>query len=573
MSKKLLITILAAILPMLASAYDALVDGLYYKLNSTDHTAEVTFLNFINNESMGNQHTYEGDVVIPNEVTFEGISYTVTAVGASAFNGQSYLTSVTIPTSVTTIGSYAFEKCSGLTSIDIPNSVTSIGISAFKRCSNINSFNIPNSVTSIGYFAFLETGWENSHPLGIVYVGDCAVGYRGTMTGEVAFKDGTRLICDDILMECYGVTKVKIPNSVKIIGKGAFDHCENMSTAIIGDGVTTIGDNAFMNCKSLVNLTIGQSVTTIGASAFSLCNKLANITFPDNVSIIGGDAFGDTPWYDNQPDGLIYVGKTAYIYKGTMPENTSITIKEGTLCIAGTAFRECTNLTSISIPNSVTSIGGWAFVDCSGLTTIDLPNSVTTLEQSAFLGCNNITTVTIGTGMKSIGKNAFGNCTALNRVTVMAEIPPVASKETFSNYQIELIVPESSAETYSTAVPWNQFTTIKTLGGAEVQKKKCAMPTITEYDGYLLLGCETEGVTYHFNYAYGNSFTGGSTGGNILPFSKRIVVTVYASKEGWEDSDTATMEFKDTPIVGDLNNDGTVNAADHVKLSDIIMGK
>ena len=97
---------------------------------------------------------YSGNVVIPNQVTHNGTTYSVTSIGHYAFEGCSRLTSITIPNSVTSIGQYAFWNCNRLTSITIPNNVTSIGNYAFAYCRGLTSVIIPNSVTSIGYYAF-----------------------------------------------------------------------------------------------------------------------------------------------------------------------------------------------------------------------------------------------------------------------------------------------------------------------------------------------------------------------------------------------------------------------------------
>jgi hypothetical protein len=74
---------------------------------------------------------------------------------------------------------------------------------------------------------------------------------------------------------------------------------------------------------------------------------------------------------------VVYAGKVAYTYKGTMPANTSISLIPGTKVIANNAFRGCTGLTTIEIPDSVTSIGYSAFDGCTGLTSIEIPDSVT----------------------------------------------------------------------------------------------------------------------------------------------------------------------------------------------------
>ena len=145
------------------------------------------------------------------------------------------------------------------------------------------------------------------------------------------------------------------------------------------------------------------SITSIGEYAFCYCSSLTSVTIPNSVTSIGRSAFYGTAWYNNQPDGLVYAGKVAYKYKGTMPSNTSIELAEGTLGIAGGAFENCPSLTSITIPNSVTSIGECAFWNCSSLTSINIPNGVTSIGSSAFSGCSSLKTMVVGTGVLSIG--------------------------------------------------------------------------------------------------------------------------------------------------------------------------
>ena len=126
------------------AAYDFKVDGIYYNITSS---TEVTVT--------GNGlYSYSGNVVIPEQVTHDSNTYSVTSIGDNAFTYCSGLTSVTIGDSVTTIGERAFYNCSDLTSVSIGNSVTSIGDNAFTYCSGLTSVTIGNSVTSIGDYAF-----------------------------------------------------------------------------------------------------------------------------------------------------------------------------------------------------------------------------------------------------------------------------------------------------------------------------------------------------------------------------------------------------------------------------------
>ena len=101
--KKTLLSLLLMLLPVVASADAVEINGIYYNLNSTDKTAEVT----------SNPDNYSGAVEIPESVFYEsdGETYAVTSIGVRAFYNCSALTSVTIPNSVTSIGYYAFHGC------------------------------------------------------------------------------------------------------------------------------------------------------------------------------------------------------------------------------------------------------------------------------------------------------------------------------------------------------------------------------------------------------------------------------------------------------------------------------
>ena len=114
------------LLPMMTSAEEVEIDGLWYNLVSKAKVAEV--IQYKNNQK------YSGDIVIPETVTYEDIEYGVTSIGEKAFYDCTNLLSINIGNSVTSVGQYAFYGCESLTSATIPNSVTTIGIFGFYRC-------------------------------------------------------------------------------------------------------------------------------------------------------------------------------------------------------------------------------------------------------------------------------------------------------------------------------------------------------------------------------------------------------------------------------------------------------
>ena len=284
---------------------------------------------------------------------------------------------------VTSIGDHAFAVCRGLTSITIPHSVTSIGRYAFNACSGLTSITIPNSVISIGYQAFSV---------------------------------------------CSSLTSITFPSNLTSLGAKAFDGTawyDNQPDGLVYAGSCVYKFKGEM--PENTDISIKEGTTGIAEGAFNGCSGLTSITIPISVCSVGAMAFEGTAWYDNQPDGLVYAGSCVYKYKGEMPENTTISIKEGTTEIVDQAFKDCSGLTSVTIPNSVTSIGNETFSGCNGLTSITIPNSVTSIGNSVFRNCSGLTSITIPNGVISIGNSAFARCSGLTSVEIPNSVTSIGS--------------------------------------------------------------------------------------------------------------------------------------------------
>lgn len=444
------------------------------------------------------------------------IGNSVTKIGFQAFSGCNGLISVSIPNSVTEIDTEAFSYCKGLTSVSIDNSsVTTIGRCAFYKCPSLTSVSIPNSVTEIGAHAFKGTPWYNNQPDGVVYIGEIAYKFKGEMASGTAIniKEGTLSISEEAFYGCSRLTSVTIPNSVTKIGFNAFENCTGLTTVTLPNSVTEIGLSAFQGCTGLASVTIPNSVTEIGYRAFENCTGLTSVSLPNSVTKIGqrafygctgltsitigdsiteiGDqafsgctclasviisnsvpkigvgAFNGTLWYDNQPDGVVYLGKVAYRFKGEIASGTAINIKEGTVSISEKAFGGCTGLVSITIPNSVNTIGNAAFHGCSCLTSVTIPNSVTKIDYNAFESCTGLSSITIGCSVTEIGTGAFKDCIGLKKVYSLNPVPPVIKPYLSSTnrdlyfYDADLFVPQGCLSAYKSAKGWSDFSHIK----------------------------------------------------------------------------------------------------------------
>ena len=393
----LLLTIMAA--SMTVNAYDFMKNGVCYNINSDSTTVTVTY----QNSSSPRYTDLSGAITIPAQVTYGSKTYTVNRIGSTAFAGCTGLTSVTMPNTITVINGYAFSGCSGLTGeLTIPNKVTDIGDYAFYGCSSLTQVTIPSSVKAIEYYAF--NFCTNLKRVNITDLAAwCNIDFNGTASNPLQ---------QDLYLNGTKVTNLVIPSSVTIIKKYAFHAFKSLQQVTIPSSVTEIGYEAFYYCTGLTSVVLPNTAILIGGEAFSACSSLATLSFPSSMFSIGSNAFAGTAWYNNQPDGVVYAGNVAYKYKGTMPQGTSITLKNGCLGIAGSAFYGCGNMTSITIPNTVKIISYEAFCDCSGLTSITIPNSVTSIGNSAFYHCNSLSSINFSnsSSLKEIGQLVFSRC-------------------------------------------------------------------------------------------------------------------------------------------------------------------
>ena len=361
-----------------ATAHNFEVDSIYYNvLSYTDKTVAVSYRG---TSSSHYSNEYTGSIVIPESVTYDATTYSVTSIGSSAFSGCTGLTSIEIPNSVTSIGGSAFSGCTGLTSIEIPNSVTSIGKWAFSNCSGLTSITIPHSVTIIESDAF--RGCTSLKELRIEDGED-----------ELYFGGITVMFADCPLENLYLGRNLSYDTSSPN-GNSPFKNNETLTSVTIGNNVTSISNNAFYYCWGLTSIIIGNNVESIGYSAFYGCYNLTKVEIPDNVTIVGGYAFY----------GCFNI--------------TSVVIGNNVTKIGSYAFYNCKGLTSVEIPNSVTSIGNYAFAWCAKLTNITIGNSVTSIGEGAFSDCSKLTNITIPNSVTNIGISAFIHCDCLNAVYI-----------------------------------------------------------------------------------------------------------------------------------------------------------
>ena len=356
-----------ASLPVFAVDYDTVIDNLYYKFSGS--TATIVGCRDIKYWSNAHEVPYESgygtywtaDLIIPETVTYNSRTYTVTVIGKEAFQHKSYLHSVVIPPTVTQIDEAAFAWTYA-ESINIPDGITSLNKHSFAGL-KITSLTLPSTLNYIG---------------------------------------------EGALQECHQLQNLTIPDNVTRIDKQALAYCESLISVQLPANLHYIEERAFVN-SGIQQINIPEDVWSIGDYAFCY-TQLKNISLTHTDCSLGEYVFYETPM-----ESAILATTGKYMFGGlnntqSKTQNLSITLLDGLTWISPYAFCN-TDIQTITIPASVIALGEGAFTGCIDLQSITFTgNSTEEFPTQLFRGCSALSEISIPEGIRIIGEGVFAGC-------------------------------------------------------------------------------------------------------------------------------------------------------------------
>ena len=309
-------------------------------------------------------------------------------IADNAFEGCSYLESITIPGSVKVIPTYVFGGCSALETVIIEDGVEKIEYGAFDGCYNLKNIELPSTLVEM----------------------------------ECSFSD------------CEQLESINLPEGWTTIQEYMFHNCKNLKYVTIPSTVTEIGECAFCECSSLTSIKIPNTIQYIGQLAFFNNTALTSIEIPvglfnhcEQNAFVGTNITSITVDYSQiecvEVDGSLYSEDMTMLVKYDGDSSiTGFTVPDSVKYIAECAFRDST-LEEIILPERLEKIGMGAFLNCDGLKYIDIPKNVNYIGDYAFADCDAIETFAFDCLVKNYEYGGiFDSCDSLKKVDFLSYV-------------------------------------------------------------------------------------------------------------------------------------------------------
>ncbi len=480
-------------------AHDFEVDGIYYDVLSEGTSTGVVGVTH-KTSTVNDSNSYSGELVIPDNVSYNGKTYSVTQILERAFQGSTDLTKVTLGKNIVKIYQYAFlhtwalnsvavgsntnftnlngvlytadkkallfcprnatsltiapeteviddfslEQCTRLSSVVMNGKVTRIGVSAFYGCTSLLSLDLKNSVVEVDRAAFKNslhlatvTGTGNIKTVGISAFEDSGLG------GELDLHSVTDI--GEYAFQKCGITKLTL-GPVTYMGNATFMSNRKLTELIIKSGAKTLGAQAFADCTSLATITSECTEPPyIYSSSFSSISASVTLNVPQGCS-----AAYQSSWVNSFSSSVTVSASGDDSASDTPSADLTYSIISATDKTAGVApgttkysgaYQIADEVVIDGVTYTVTEVLDNAFYGCSGVTKVVLGKNVVKIGKSAFES-SGITEMDFNDKVTRIEQFAFSFCKSLKKITGLNALEIIANQAFYTDpIEGELVLP------------------------------------------------------------------------------------------------------------------------------------
>ena len=361
----------------------------------------------------------------------------LTTMGKYAFQGCTSLTSVTLPQDLDAFTYYMFEGCSSLVSVSAPKAKED-GDYAFQGCTSLKKVEYSKQVTYLGYYAFNNCKSLESAVIPKSAELDYSVFANCTKLSNVTIEEGVELLPSNTFYNCTSLEYITLPESLLTIDYNCF-YGSGLVSIELPENVTTIGSYAFENCEKLESIKMDCAVKKIDYYTFAYCHNLKSVQLPTDLEFLGVGAFRECTSLTSieLPESLKGIGYNTFQYSGlkslTIPVNVE---KIGVYSLTSTIsdyttsylVDGCPDLEEVKIESSkLEVITAYSFSNCPKLKSIEIPSSVKTIAQYSFYN-SGLESIVIPASVTTIGQSTFANCANLASVTIDSMLETIAPK-------------------------------------------------------------------------------------------------------------------------------------------------
>ena len=383
----------------------------------------------------------------------------------NGFANNTYVKTVSLPTTLRSLPQEAFRGCSSLTELTVPDTVTDIGWGILRDCNAIQSLTVP-------FLGDYEFAYDTEDGTVRYFFAEDYGSVPESLKTLVITKN--KEIRSDAFEDCEKLERITLPSNLTQIERDAFKECTSLTEVHITD------INAWLNIdfenleanplskagKLYLNGELLEEVTADCASlkyaVFYNCTSLKTLILGENLQSIRESALeGCVNLTYNVKDGVNYLANpnTDYAWAMSVADNTitSYTAPEETVGICSYALDGCPNLKTLTVGNNVRHFGEnvlgsspveeatlahamWLgegarasmrkitlthatslhsqFSDYAKLEEINLPETLITTGQNAFAYCTSLKSIVLPASLRSLGYSSFNGCTGLETIEI-----------------------------------------------------------------------------------------------------------------------------------------------------------